>query len=192
MNRDLGTGYKYKNIKIKYPNGDIYEGMGAQYYDNGYDPYGVGTYYQKASGVTFKANWDYRVGPDFNTIEIIDKPKGSDFVLVKARASEVYVDLEHVDIIKAEVGVYSFHDLPSIVVEPHAWKNHLFTIKKVTDDELVFDFTGGHVNHGNFIDKVVKKGEAENFSKTTSTTFIWDHGDEYEGSEKASIDVLYF
>lgn len=192
MNRDLGTGYKYKNIKIKYPNGDIYEGMGAQYYDNGYDPYGVGTYYQKASGVTFKASWDYRVGPDFNTIEIIDKPKGSNFVLVKARASEVYVDLEHVDIIKAEVGVYSFHDLPSIVVKPHAWKNHLFTIKKVTDDELVFDFTGGHVNHGNFIDKVVKKGEAEHFSKTTSTTIIWDHGDEYEGSENASIDVLYF
>lgn len=192
MGTDLGTGYKYKNIKIKYPNGDIYEGMGASYYSSDYEPYGVGNYYQKASGVTFKADWDYRRGPDFKTIEIIDKPEGESFVIVLAKASEIYMDLEHLDIIKANVGTYSFKDLPSIIVEPHAWARHLFTIKNVSDNELVFDFTGPKVDHGKFIDKVVKKGEPQKFTNTIATTIIWDHGDEYDASQSASIEVLYF
>ena len=192
MGRELVKGYKYKKIRINYPNGDIYEGMGAAYYDGKYEPHGIGSYYQKASRVTFKGDWDLRNGVDFKTVEIINKPKGESFVLVQVYAGEIYSDLVHLDIIKAIEGTYKFDDLPSIVLEPHAWKGHLFTIKKVTDSELVFDFTGPKVDHGNFIDKVIKKGEPDEFEHSIATTIIWDHGDEYDASQKASIKVLYF
>ena len=192
MASELGKGYKYKNVKIRYPNGDVYQGMGASYYGSEYEPYGVGTYFQKSSGVTFSSEWDYRRGPDFKAIEIIDKPAGKSFVLVQAYAGEIYSDLVHLDIIKAEAGEYAFKNLPSIILEPHAWSNHLFTIKKVTDSELVFDFTGPKVDHGKFIDKVVKKGEPQEYQNSIPTTIIWDHDDEYDATQSASIKVLYF
>ena len=119
MASELGKGYKYKNVKIRYPNGDVYQGMGASYYGSEYEPHGVGTYFQKSSGVTFSSEWDYRRGPDFKAIEIIDKPAGKSFVLVQAYAGEIYSDLVHLDIIKAEAGEYAFKNLPSIILEPH-------------------------------------------------------------------------
>ncbi len=56
----------------------------------------------------------------------------------------------------------------------------------------MFDFTGPKVDHGKFIDKVVKKGEPQKFTSSIATTIIWDHGDEYDASQNASIEVLYF
>lgn len=192
MGEELGNGYKYKKIKIKYPNGDIYEGMGAAYYDSAYEPHGIGTYYQKSSGVSIKADWELRKGPDFNSIEIVSKPDGVPFVLVQAYAGEIYSDLVHLDIIQAIAGTYKFQDLPSFILEPHAWAKHLFTIKKVDENELAFDFTGPKVNHGNFIDKVAKKGEPQEFKHTINTTIIWEHGDEYDATQTTIIKVLYF
>lgn len=192
MTKDLGKGYKYKKIKIEYRNGDIYKGMGAAYYSSEYEPYGEGTYYQKASGVTFHADWDYRRGPNFETINIISKPKGESFVLVQAHAGQVYGDLSHLDIIEAKVGSYNFKNLPSIIIEPHAWSGHLFVIKKVTEYELTFDFTGHNVDHGHFIDCVAEKGKPKEIEHSESSTIIWDHDDEYEVSRFASIKVLYF
>lgn len=43
---DLGKSCKLKKIKINYPNGDVYEGMGAAYYNPPYEPHGIGRYYQ--------------------------------------------------------------------------------------------------------------------------------------------------
>ena len=193
MASDLGSSYKYKKVNIKYPTGDIYEGMAASFLDGEYDePHGVGTYFHKDSGVTFKADFEWRRGPDFKTIEIIDKPARKSFVIVRAYASEIYSDLTHLDIIEAKEGTYSFKDLPSFILDPHAWSKHLLTIKKVTDDELVFDFTGPKVDHGNFVDKVIKKGEPQNYSHTISSHIIWDHDDEYDVDQTAKIDILYF
>ena len=192
MANDLGSGYTYKNVSIKYPNGDIYEGMGAAYYSSEFEPHGLGTYFQKSSGVTFKADWDLRKGPDFKTIEIIDKPTRKSFIIVKVYAGEIYSDLVHLDIIEAREGTYAFKDLPSIVLEPHAWSKHLLIIKNVTSDELVFDFTGPKVDHGKFIDKVIKRGEPQKFTNTVSSHIIWDHDDEYDVSQTAQIEILYF
>lgn len=192
MNKDLGSGYKYKKKSIKFPNGDIYEGMAAAYYSGDYEPYGEGTYFNKSSGVTFKAEWDYRKGPDFNSIEIIDKPQGQRFVLVQAYAGEIYSDLVFLGIIKVKEGTYSFKELECIVLEPHAWLKHRFTIKHFDSNELVFDFTGPMVNHGKFIDKVVKLGKPEEYNSTIPSHIIWDHDDEYDVTQSASIKVLYF
>lgn len=192
MASDLGKSYMLKKIKINYPNGDVYEGMGAAYYDPPYEPHGIGTYFQQSSGVTFQADWEFRRGPDFNTIEIIDKPRDKSFVIVQVYAGEIYSDLVHLDIIEAKKGEYAFNDLPSIILEPHAWSEHLIKIKKVTDDELVFDFTGPKVDHGKFVDKVIKKGEPQQFKNTISSHIIWDHDDEYDVSQTARIDILYF
>lgn len=192
MASDLGKSYKLKRIIINYPNGDIYEGMSASYYDSECEPHGMGTYFNKSSGVTFKADWEYRKGPDFNTIEIIDKPRDKSFVIAQVYAGEIYSDLVHLDIIEAKKGEYAFNDLPSIILEPHAWSKHLIKIKKVTDDELVFDFTGPKVDHGKFVDKVIKKGEPQQFKNTISSHIIWDHDDEYDVSQTARIDILYF
>ena len=65
-------------------------------------------------------------------------------------------------------------------------------IKKVDDNELVFDFTGPKVDHGNFIDIVVKKGEPQEFKHTVNTTIVWDHDDEHDTTQTAIIKVLYF
>lgn len=192
MAKDLGNGYKYKKITLKYPNGDIYEGMGAAYYSSEYEPYGEGTYFNKSSGVTFKADWNWRKAPDFKTIEIVNKPKGESFVLVQAYAGEIYSDLVYLGIIKAEVGTYAFKTLECLVVEPHAWAKHLFTIKQVNDNELIFDFTGPKVDHGKFIDFVAPKGEPKKYESTVSSTIIWDHGDEYDVTQTAKIEILYF
>ena len=192
MANDLGSGYKYKKTTIKYPNGDIYEGMGASYYDSELEPHGEGTYYQKSSGVTFEADWDHRRGPDFKSIKIRNKPADKSFVIVQVYAGEIYSDLVHLDIIEAKEGEYAFKDLPSIILEPHSWSKHLFRIKKVTDDELVFDFTGPKVDHGNFIDKVIKRGEPQKFKNTIGSHIIWDHDDEYDTTQTASIEILYF
>lgn len=192
MAKELGNGYKYKKTSIKYPNGDIYNGMGASYYDSELEPHGLGTYYQKSSGVTFKADWEYRRGPDFKTIEIIDKPAGKFFVIVQVYAGEIYSDLTHLDIIEAKEGEYAFKDLPSIIVEPHAWSNHLLRIKKVAENELVFDFVGPKVDHGKFVDKVIQKGEPQEYKNTIASHIIWDHDDEYDVSQTACIEILYF
>ena len=82
--------------------------------------------------------------------------------------------------------------LPSIVIDPHAWSSHLFTIKKVTEDALMFSFTGPKVDHGKFIDIVIRKGEPKKYDHTIDTTIIWDHGDEYDATQTAKIEVLYF
>lgn len=192
MAQNLGTGFKYKSIIINYPNGDVYEGMGAAYYDGKYEPHGIGTYYQKSSGVTFEADWDLRRGPDFKSIKIINKPSNKSFVIVHAYAGEIYSDLVHLDIIEAKKGEYSFKDLPSFILEPHSWASHIFRIKKVTDSELVFDFVGPKVDHGNFIDKAIKKGEPQKFEHTIGSHIIWDHDDEYDVSQTARIEILYF
>ena len=192
MASDLGKSYKLKKIKINYPNGDVYEGMGAAYYDLPHEPHGIGQYYQKSSGITFEADWEHRKGPDFKSIRIINKPLGKSFVILQVYAGEVYSDLVHLDIIEAKEGEYAFKDLPSIILEPHSWSNHLFRIKKVTDNELTFDFVGPKVDHGNFIDKVIKKGEPQKFSNTIGSHIIWDHDDEYDVSQTARIDILYF
>ena len=192
MASDLGKSYKLKKIKIKYPNGDIYEGMGACYHNPPYEPHGIGRYYQKSSGVTFEADWERRKGPDFKSIRIIDKPLGKSFVILQVYAGEIYSDLVHLDIIEAKEGEYAFKDLPSIILEPHSWSKHLFRIKKVTDSELTFDFVGPKVDHGKFIDKVIKKGEAQKFSNTIGSHIIWDHDDEYDVSQTATIELLYF
>ena len=192
MASDLGSGYKYKQIKIKYPNGDIYEGMGAAYYSSEYEPYGEGTYFNKRTGVTFKADWEHRGGPNFKTIEIIDKPKRKSFALIQAYAGEIYSDLTYLGIIQAKEGIYAFKDLECIILEPHSWSNHLFRIKKVTDNELTFDFVGPKVDHGKFIDFVVPKGEPKKYESTVSSTIIWDHGDEYDVTQSAKIEILYF
>ena len=192
MASDLGKSYKLKKIKINYPNGDVYEGMGAAYYDPPYEPHGIGQYYQKSSGVTFEADWEHRKGPDFKSIKIINKPANKSFVIVQVYAGEIYSALVHLDIIEAKEGEYAFKDLPSIILEPHSWSNHLFRIKKVTDNELTFDFVGPKVDHGNFIDKVIKKGEPQKFSNTIGSHIIWDHDDEYDVSQTASIEILYF
>ena len=192
MASDLGKSYKLKKIKINYPNGDVYEGMGAAYYNPPYEPHGIGQYYQKSSGITFEADWEHRRGPDFKSIKIINKPTDKSFVIVRVYAGEIYSDLVHLDIIEAKEGEYAFKDLPSIILEPHSWSNHLFRIKKVTDNELTFDFVGPKVDHGNFIDKVMKKGEPQKFSNTIGSHIIWDHDDEYDVSQTARIDILYF
>ena len=192
MSKDLGSGYKYKKIKIKYPNGDVYEGNGAAYYSGEYEPYGLGTYYHKESGVTFSADWEYRSGPDFESIKIIDKPQGRPFVIIQAYAGEIYSDLVYLGIIKAKVGEYRFKDLPSFLLEPHAWSKHMFVIKQVNENELLFDFTGPKVDHGNFVNKAAKKGEPQELHHTVSSHIIWDHGDEYDVSQTARIKVLYF
>ena len=192
MASDLGSGYKYKQIKIKYPNGDIYVGMGAAYYSSEYEPHGEGTYFNKRTGVTFKADWEHGGGPNFKTIEIIDKPKGKSFALIQAYAGEIYSDLTYLGIIQAKEGIYAFKDLECIILEPHSWSNHLFRIKKVTDNELTFDFVGPKVDHGNFIDKVIKKGEPQKFSNTIGSHIIWDHDDEYDVTQSAKIEILYF
>ena len=192
MASDLGKSYKLKKIKINYPNGDVYEGMGAAYYDSPHEPHGIGQYYQKSSGITFEADWEHRKGPDFKSIRIINKPLGKSFVILQVYAGEVYSDLVHLDIIEAKEGEYAFKDLPSIILEPHSWSNHLFRIKKVTDNELTFDFVGPKVDHGNFIDKVIKKGEPQKFSNTIGSHIIWDHDDEYDVSQTAKIKILYF
>lgn len=192
MAKELGNGYSYKKVKINYPNGDIYEGMGAAYYDSEYEPHGIGTYFHKESGVSFKADWELRAGPDFKTIEIVNKPNDKFFVLVQVYAGEIYTDLSHLNILEAIPKTFVFKELPSIIIEPHAWLKHLFTIKKVTEEELTFDFTGPKVDHGNFVDIVVKKGEPQSFKSSKSTTIIWDHGDEYDATQTASIDILYF
>ena len=192
MASDLGKSYKLKKIKINYPNGDVYEGMGAAYYDLPHEPHGIGQYYQKSSGITFEADWEHRKGPDFKSIRIINKPLGKSFVILQVYAGEVYSDLVHLDIIEAKEGEYAFKDLPSIILEPHSWSSHLFRIKKVTDNELTFDFVGPKVDHGNFIDKVIKKGEPQKFSNTIGSHIIWDHDDEYDVSQTARIDILYF
>ena len=192
MASDLGKSYKLKKIKINYPNGDVYEGMGAAYYDPPYEPHGIGQYYQKSSGITFEADWEHRRGPDFKSIKIINKTADKSFVIVQVYAGEIYSDLVHLDIIEAKEGEYAFKDLPSIILEPHSWSKHLFTIKKVTDDELVFDFTGPKVDHGNFIDKVIKRGEPQKFENTVNSHIIWDHDDEYDVTQTASIEILYF
>ena len=193
MAKDLGKGYKYKKIKIKYPNGDIYEGMGAAYYSSEYEPYGEGTYFNKRTGVTFKAEWNWRNdGPDFKTIEIIDKPKGKSFVIVQAYAGEIYSDLTYLGIIEAKEGSYSFKDLECIILEPHAWAKHLFVIKQVSDNELIFDFTGPKVDHGNFINKTAPKCEPKEYESTVSSHIIWDHGDEYDVTQTAKIELFYF
>ena len=192
MASDLGKGYKCKKQTIKYPNGDVYEGMTASYYDNEYELHGEGTYFNKSSGVTFQADWEYRQGPDFNTIKIIDKPKNQSFVLVHAYAGEIYSDLVYLGIIKAKEGTFSFKDLESFILEPHAWSKHLFTIKHFDENELVFDFTGPKVDHGKFIDKIAPKGEPKEYHSTISSHIIWDHDDEYDVTQSASIEVLYF
>ena len=192
MGKDLGSGYKCKRVEIKYPNGDIYKGMGASYYGSDYEPHGVGTYYQESSGVAIEADWELRRGPDFKTVKVINKPAGKSFVLVQAYAGEIYTDLSSLAIIEAKEGTYAFKELPSIILEPHAWAKHLFVIKKVSDNELVFDFTGPKVDHGNFVDQVIQKGEPQRFENTVSSTIIWDHDDEYDASQTARIDVLYF
>lgn len=192
MASELGKGYNCKQVKIDYPNGDTYVGMGAAYYSQQYEPHGVGVFFQKGSKVSFEADWELREGPNFNSIRIVDKPKEKSFVIVQVKASEIYSDLVHLDIIEAKVGTYHFKELPSIILEPHAWSKHAFTIKNITDDELVFDFTGPKVDHGKFVDKVVKKGEPLMLTHTIPTTIIWDHGDEYDATITASIKVLYF
>ena len=192
MASDLGKSYKLKKIKINYPNGDVYKGMGAAYYNPPYEPHGTGTYFNKSSGVTFKADWEYRKGPNFNTIEIINKPDGESFVLVQAYAGEIYSDLVYLGIIKANIGIYAFKELECIVLEPHSWSKHLFNIKQVNDSELIFDFTGPKVDHGKFIDFVAPRGEPKKYESTVSSTIIWDHGDEYDVTQSASIEILYF
>ena len=192
MAKELGKGYKYKKTKIKYPNGDIYEGMGADYYGSNYEPHGEGTYFHKASGVTFKTEWEWRNGPIFDTISIVDKPQGELFVLVQAYAGEIYSDLVYFGIIKAKVGTYAFKNLECIVLEPHSWSNHLFAIKQFDNKELVFDFTGPKVDQGKFIDKVAPIGEPKEFNSTVSSHIIWDHDDEYDVSQTANIKILYF
>ena len=192
MASDLGKSYKLKKIKINYPNGDVYEGMGAAYYNPPYEPHGIGQYYQKSSGITFEADWEHRRGPDFKSIKIINKPTDKSFVIVRVYAGEIYSDLVHLDIIEAKEGEYAFKDLSSIILESHSWSKHLFRIKKVTDNELTFDFVGPKVDHGNFIDKVIKKGEPQKFSNTIGSHIIWDHDDEYDVSQTASIEILYF
>lgn len=192
MASDLGKSYKLKKIKINYPNGDVYEGMGAAYYNPPYEPHGIGRYYQKSSGITFEADWEWREGPDFKSIRIINKPLGKSFVILQVYAGEIYSDLVHLDIIEAKEGEYAFKDLPSIILEPHSWSNHLFRIKKVTDNELTFDFVGPKVDHGKFIDFVAPKGEVKKYESTVSSTIIWDHGDEYDVTQNAKIEILYF
>ena len=166
--------------------------MAAAYYSSPYEPDGIGTYYQKSSGVTFEADWDHTRGPDFNSIKIINKPKGKSYVIVQVYAGEIYTDLSCLAIIEAKVGEYAFKELPSIIIEPHAWAKHLLKIKKVSDDELVFDFTGPKVDHGNFVDKVLKKGEPLKLDNTVDSHIIWDHDDEYDVSQTARIEILYF
>ena len=56
----------------------------------------------------------------------------------------------------------------------------------------MFDFTGPKVDHGNFIDIVVKKGEPQEFKHTVNTTIVWDHDDEHDTTQTAIIKVLYF
>ena len=192
MAKDLGKSYKIKNTIIKYPNGDIYDGMAAAYHSSDYEPHGEGVYFNKSSGVSFKADWEWREGPDFNTIEIVNKPEGESFVLINAYAGEIYSDLVYLGIIKAKPGTYHFKELESFILEPHAWSNHLFTIKQADDKELVFDFTGPKVDHGKFVDCVAKKGEAKELHSTVSSHIIWDHDDEYDVSKTAKINVLYF
>ena len=192
MATELGKGYKISKKKITFPNGDIYKGMAASYYDSEYEPHGEGTYFNKSSGVTFKADWEHRRGPDFNTIQIVDKPKGENFALVQAYAGEIYSDLVYLGIIRAKAGEYPFKELECIILEPHAWAKHLFTIKKTSDKELVFDFTGPKVDHGNFIGCVAVKGEPKVLDSVVSSTIIWDHGDEYDASQTAKIKVFYF
>ena len=192
MARDLGKSYTIKKKTIRYPNGDIYEGMTAAYYKNSCDPHGEGTYYHKSSGVVFKADWEFRNGPDFNTIEIIDKPKDESFVLVHACASEIYSDLVYLGIIKAKEGTYVFKQLECIVLEPHAWSKHLFNIKKVNDNELSFDLTGPKINSEKFIDCIAIKGTPKCIDASIPSHIIWDHDDEYDVTINASIEVLYF
>lgn len=192
MASELSDGYKVKKIKTKYPNGDTYEGMGAGYYGPPYEPHGIGIYTQKSSGVAFQADWEHREGPDFKSVKIIAKPAGKSFVLVQVYAGEIYTDLQNLAIVEAKEGTYAFQNLPSILLEPHAWSDHLFVIKKVSENELVFDFTGPKVDHGKFIDKTIKKGEPQEFANTVSSHIIWDHDDEYDVSQTAKISVLYF
>ena len=192
MVKDLGSGYKYKKQTIKYPNGDIYEGMAAAYYSGNFEPHGEGTYFNKSSGVTFKANWEHRCGPDFNTIQIINKPSGQSFLLVQVYAGEIYSNLVYLGIIKVKEGQFAFKNLECIVLEPHASPKNLLTIKSFNDHELVFDFTGPMVDHGSFIDKVAPKGEPKKYSSTVASHIIWNHDDEYDVTKTASIDILYF
>ncbi len=192
MASDLGKSYKLKKIKINYPNGDVYEGMGAAYYNPPYEPHGIGRYYQKSSGITFEADWEWRKGPDFKSIRIINKPLGKSFVILQVYAGEIYSDLVHLDIIEAKEGEYAFKDLPSIILEPHSWSKHQFVIKKVSDEELIFDFTGPKVDHGNFINKRAPKNEPKEYESTVSSHIIWDHDDEYDVSQTAKIELLYF
>ena len=191
MAKDLGRGYKYKKTTIKYPNGDIYEGMGACYYDGDLEPHGEGTYFNKSTGVTFKADWEHREGPDFSTIEIIDKPQGKSFALIQAYAGDIYSDLNHLCIIEAKEGTYSFKDLECMVIDKHAWSKHLFVIKKVNERELEFDFTGSKVSE-KFVNRTVTKNTLFEDTSTVSSHIIWDHDDEYDVSQTSSIKVLYF
>ena len=192
MASDLGSGYKYKQTKIKYPNGDIYEGMGAAYYSSEYEPHGEGTYFNKKTGVTFKADWEHRRGPNFKTIKIIDKPEGQSFVIVQAYAGEIYSDLTYLGIIEAKEGIYIFKDLECIILEPHSWSKHQFAIKQVSNEELIFDFTGPKVDHGNFIDKSAPKNEPKEYESTIASHIIWDHDDEYDVTQTAKIELFYF
>lgn len=191
MAEDLGKGYKYKKKTITYSNGDVYQGMVAAYYDGAFEPHGEGTYFNKETGVTFKADWIYRNGPDFQSIEIIDKPEGKSFVLIQVSASEIYSDLSYLGIIEAKEGTYSFKHLDCIIIEKHAWEKHLFTIKKVDDNELVFDFTGPKVSD-KFTNRVAIKNEALQDKSVVGSHIIWDHDDEYDVSQSSEIKVLYF
>ena len=192
MASDLGKGYQYKKISIKFPNGDIYEGMGAAYYDSEYEPHGEGTYFNKRTGVTFKADWEHRRGPDFKTIKIIDKPKGEQFVLVQAYAGEIYSNLVYLGIINAKVGTYAFKDLECIVLEPHSWPKHLFVIKQISENELIFDFAGPTVDNDKFANSVAPRNEPKELQSVVASHIIWDHDDEYDVSQSSSIKVLYF
>ena len=157
MASHLDNIYKYKQIKIEYPNGDIYEGMGAafSFCSSEYEPHGEGTYFNKKTGVTFKADWEHRRGPDFKTIEIINRPEGESFIIVQAYAGEIYSDLTYLGIIQAKEGIYAFQDLECIILEPNSWPEHQFAIKQVSDDKLIFDFTTDagildYLNHKEF------------------------------------------
>lgn len=192
MAKDLGKGYKYKKMIIKYPNGDIYDGMCAAYYSSNYEPHGEGIYYNRNNDVSFKADWEYRSGPYFETIEIIDKPRDIPYVIVQAYATEIYSDLVYLGIIKVETKTFHFKELECIVLEPHSWLNHIFTIKRFDENELEFDFAGPKVDKEKFIGCVINKGVSISLNSAKSSHIIWDHDDEYDVTQYSSIKALYF
>ena len=50
------------------------------------------------------------------------------------------------------------------LIHTDAVKEYLVRIKKVTDNELAFDFVGPKVDHGKFVDFVAPRGEPKNMS----------------------------